>query len=347
MCALLHFIYRKLVFVIKSGIQFTESYMSVIGLPQGDPLSAVLFCLFVYGPIINGICVAYIMYADDLAIVCESVEELQGAIDNLSEYCVKNGLKINADKTKCMAFFKGRPPQCSFMLDGRSLEVVNEFVYLGFTFTTQLSFSKHLQSIVTKANSRCGILATRLPLNDLPLDLVLKIFHCYVTPLYRVGLQLWLGSCSDSAIKSANSSFTKYLKRYLGVPFHSNNAITHYVTNTTPLINQLHDFLGSGLGAYGFPSCLDGYQVSFLAATKNCDPYEPTQLVPSSFWLSRMFNTLPTRFCNRKKLMYEIFDLEHEIYCTREDFHVNNGHDCQCRVCGQVMSFYHKNFCTL
>ena len=135
--------------------------MSVIGLPQGDPLSAVLFCLFVYdlpmcfthlGPIINGICVAYIMYADDLAIVCESVEELQGAIDNLSEYCVKNGLKINADKTKCMAFFKGRPPQCSFMLDGRSLEVVNEFVYLGFTFTTQLSFSKHLQSIVTKAN---------------------------------------------------------------------------------------------------------------------------------------------------------------------------------------------------
>jgi len=245
-----------------------------------------------------------------------------------------------------MVFSKGRPPVCSFTLDDLPLELVNEFIYLGFTLTTQLSFTKHLETIVTKANSRCGILAAKLPLGDLPLDLVLQIYQCYVVPLFRYGMQIWLSSCSKAANKSANSNFTKYLKRYLGVPKYANNAITHYVTDTRPLLTQLNSFNHAGLGTFTFPPCLNGYQVSFLANLKQGEQYDPVKSVPTFFWRSRSYARLPTQFKNRQKLMFDIFDLEHDVFCVKDGFHVLDGRNCRCKACGQVMTNYHKYFCT-
>jgi len=236
-----------------------------------------------------------------------------------------------------MVFYRGRPSKCSFSLDNQPLEVVNEFVYLGFTFTTQLSFTKHVEKIIAKANSRCGVLASKLPLKDLPIDLVLRIFNCYVVPLYRCGLQLWLGSCSSSALESINSSFTKFLKRYLGVPYYCNNAITHFITQTIPLTTQLHGLLDAGLGAFTLPASFSGYQISFLSDHRPAEPFNSCELIPSHFWRSQVFQKLPDRFRNRKMLMRDIFDLDHEIYCSRKEFHLINVHDCQCKVCGHVL----------
>jgi len=188
MCQLLDFIYRRLLFVIRSGKYLSEHFVTKIGLPQGDPLSPILFSLFTHdllacfphlGPLFHGIYISYIMFADDLCIIAESADELQTAINSLANYCSQNGLRINASKTKCMAFYRGRPPTCSFTLENMPLESVNEFTYLGFQFTTQLSFSAHLLNITTKANSRCATLMTRLPIKDLPLNLALQLFNCY------------------------------------------------------------------------------------------------------------------------------------------------------------------------
>jgi len=188
------------------------------------------------------------MFADDLCIIAESADELQTAINSLANYCSQNGLRINASKTKCMAFYRGRPPTCSFTLENMPLESVNEFTYLGFQFTTQLSFSAHLLNITTKANSRCGTLMTRLPIKDLPLNLALQLFNCYALPLFRYGVAFWIGSCSPSSQQTANACFTKFLKTYLGVPYHANNAITHFLTNTCPLSNTLKNWLHTALG---------------------------------------------------------------------------------------------------
>ena len=209
------------------------------------------------------------------------------------------------------------------------------------------AISKHVQKIIVKANSRCGVLATRLPIGDLSLDLVIRIYNCYVIPLFRFGLQLWLSSCSAAVLESVNSSFTKFLKRYLGVPYYCNNAITHYITKTIPLTSQLYNLLDSGLGAFRFPISLSGYQISFLGDPRHNEPYDPIEIIPSYFWRSRAYINLPTRFRNRKILMRELFDLDHEIYCTKDSFHFLDEHDCKCKICGQVMSYYHKYFCSM
>jgi len=221
------------------------------------------------------------MFADDLCLLAESAAELQTAINALAQYCSQNGLTINASKTKCMVFYRGIPLPCSFTLNDSQLDLVKEFTYLGFNFTTQLSFSTHLLNTTVKANGRCATLMSRLPLRDLPLHLVLSICECYVLPLFKYGLTLWGGSCSASAKDSANSSFTKYLKTYLGLPYHANNSITHYLTNTSPLLKTLEFLTPHRLCALSFPPELNGYKLS-LYSEPNSLPFTHTILYPLS-----------------------------------------------------------------
>ena len=87
------------------------------------------------GTLFNGIYMTYLMFADDLCIIAETPAELQSAINGLENYCKINALNINTSKTKCMAFYRGRPPTCSFKLGEANLEIVNAFTYLGFYLT--------------------------------------------------------------------------------------------------------------------------------------------------------------------------------------------------------------------
>ena len=45
-----------------------------------------------------------IVYADNLAICCHSVESLQACLDNLLDYCTSNLLKVNVSKLKCRKY---------------------------------------------------------------------------------------------------------------------------------------------------------------------------------------------------------------------------------------------------
>ena len=287
------------------------------------------------------------MFADDLAIVADSAKELQRAIDDLFTYCVKNGLKINVSKTKCMIFHRGRLPQCSFKLNDVELEIVNSFTYLGFKFSTQLSFSAHLNNVTVKANSRCGILMSRLPLRNLPLELVLQVFRCYVLPIFTYGHQLYVNECSKNSLRAADATFTKYLKRYLGIPYHANNSITHYLTSTVPLTTTLNTLRMTGLNAFTMPPEMHGYTLSFLNNSNANTKYDPLPLIPTYFWRSRSFHKLPTLFYNRKKLCYEIYDITHLDICSTEKFHILNHETCICRGCGQKMYHYHQYCCEL
>ena len=243
-----------------------------------------------------------------------------------------------------MIFYRGRPPKCEFKLGQKNLELVNNFTYLGFNITTQLSFSKHLESITMKANSRCGMLMTRLPLRNLPINIVLKVWDCYVLPIFRYGLPLYFSSCSNSSLKTANSSFTKFLKSYLGIPYYSNNSITHFITETCPLINTLENLIPHSLGSLTFPPEFNGYKLTFLNSY-NTTTYNPVPEMPTFFWRSKIFYQLPTSKFYRKKLCREIFDLDHDKLCQNQKFHFLDENNCKCIGCNETMNHYHKYDC--
>ena len=90
--------------VVGSGM--SNEFQVNIGLRQGSALSPLLFIL-VMELITAGISAQHnalrkIMYADDLVIVADHREELQGALEEWNDMLKKHGLKMNIDKTEVM-----------------------------------------------------------------------------------------------------------------------------------------------------------------------------------------------------------------------------------------------------
>ena len=89
--------------VVGSGM--SNEFQVNIGLRQGSALSPLLFILvmeLISRKISTTDALKKIMYADDLVIVAEHREELQGALEEWNDMFKKHGLKMNLDKTEVM-----------------------------------------------------------------------------------------------------------------------------------------------------------------------------------------------------------------------------------------------------
>lgn len=82
-----------------------------------------------------------ILYADDTVLMAESDSELQTLLDTFYHYCITWKMKVNVDKTKIVIFSKGRMPvNLQFKYNGKDIEIVKDFNYLGIYFSRSGSF---------------------------------------------------------------------------------------------------------------------------------------------------------------------------------------------------------------
>ena len=135
----------------------------------------------------------------------------------------------------------GRIAKCNFTLNGNPVEKVSNFKYLGFIFSTRLSFTEHIKRLISKVQSKIGLLNAKIPLKRLPLKTVLKVFDVYLLPCFSYGNSFWISKTIKNSETAVNAVFTKFLKRYLGIPNHCRNSIVHHITETKPLFLTLKD----------------------------------------------------------------------------------------------------------
>jgi len=211
----------------------------------------------------------------------------------------------------------------------------------------QLSFTRHCEATIAKARARIGLLFAKLPLKDLPLYLTIQVFQVYVAPLFHYGLNIWTSKVSNSALQALNAVWTKFLKRYLCLPAWANNAIVYFITNEQPLAQTLQNRARHHYGGLIFPESLSGMKLSFLDHTQhNITPYDPIPLIPTEFWSTRVIQNIPMNKFYRKRLMRELFDVDHMDICTRKNFHVRSEADCICKICSNPAHAYHIQYCS-
>ena len=84
------------------------------GARQGCVLSPLLFNIFMAelakdlmtldsGLLMDNCKINSIFWADDIVLLCENSEQLNGMINKIAEYCKINKLTINCKKTKCLS----------------------------------------------------------------------------------------------------------------------------------------------------------------------------------------------------------------------------------------------------
>ena len=80
-----------------------------------------------------------LLFADDIVLISSTPSGLQNQIDNLEKASKSLGLTVNLDKTKVMIFRKGGHIAAGekWFYDGKEMEIVNSYKYLGFTLTTK------------------------------------------------------------------------------------------------------------------------------------------------------------------------------------------------------------------
>ena len=70
-------------------------------------------------------------YSDDTTLMAESEEELKSLLMKVKKESEKAGLKLNIQKTKIMV----SGPITSWQIDGETVEIVADFIFLGSKIT--------------------------------------------------------------------------------------------------------------------------------------------------------------------------------------------------------------------
>ena len=81
-----------------------------------------------------------IRYADDTTLMAKS-KELKSLLMNMKEESEKVGLKLNIQKTKIMA----SGPITSWQIDGETVEIVTDFIFLGSKITVDGDCSREIK----------------------------------------------------------------------------------------------------------------------------------------------------------------------------------------------------------
>ena len=130
---------------LENGV--TDSFPVHVGVKQGDSLSPNLFKIFInvlpsyvrntQDPIkLNDKDIHCLMFADDIVLFSKSQVGLQEKLNKLHDYCKDWCLSVNTSKTKIMVFNKaGKLITHQFMYDGKPLECVKSYKYLGIHFS--------------------------------------------------------------------------------------------------------------------------------------------------------------------------------------------------------------------
>ena len=82
-------------------------------------------------------------YADDTTLIAESEEELKSLLMKVKEEGGKVGLKLNIQKMKIMA----SGPITSWEVDGETVEIMSDFIFLGSKITTDGDCSHEIKTL--------------------------------------------------------------------------------------------------------------------------------------------------------------------------------------------------------
>ena len=198
--------YSKTECAVKLGDRTTQFFKCKKGVRQGDPLSPLLFNIFINGifaKLRNAECDPVTLnqsdyfnglaYADDIVLFATTKEGLQRALEVTEQYCQDWKLKINQKKTKCMTFTRGTQKEKTiFTVGGTPLENAKEYKYLGIMINKKnCTFTPLAKALGTKATRALYAIKAKVNINKLPIKIALKLFDYLIKPILLYASEIW------------------------------------------------------------------------------------------------------------------------------------------------------------
>jgi len=208
MMDILQQMYRNVRLQVKVNNSYGADFESSVGVKQGDPLSPLLFGLYIdrFTDFLKTRCpngditcagnmTQLILYADDLVLLSHDPILLQKYIQTLELFCQATGMSVNVAKTEVVIFFKKRAMKAKFYFNHKLIKEVREFVYLGVVFHNsgfKSSVKKAVNRRADKAkNALFGMMGTCRGLRVHDIQVLNTLMDGTVVPSAVYGSEIW------------------------------------------------------------------------------------------------------------------------------------------------------------
>ena len=194
------------------------------GVRQGGILSPCFYCLYVddlvkkletlnIGCFVMEVFMALLIYADDMAILVPSIKGLSRLLEKCSEFCEDWDICLNAKKSKLMYF--GKPCDDLFVpiLNGKPLQWVESWDYLGVNLVSGRRFGCSAVDRIKKFY-RCANAIFRIDGRSDDLTM-LRLVQSHCVPILTYGIEIT--HFSDSREKSKiRMAYNSLFRRIFG-----------------------------------------------------------------------------------------------------------------------------------
>jgi len=199
---LLENLYKGTFSTVRVGADVSDWFETIVGVLQGCMLSPLLFNIFLEiimaralndvnaGAVLNGNVISNLQFADDIAAMAESQDELQELVNNIVTESKKMGMAVNIEKTEVQHIGSMRK-EVKIKIGDSKLNQVEDFIYLGGTISEDATTD---QDVKRRIGLACGVMQSLCSIwkaKNISLETKVKVYETLVLSVLLYNSETW------------------------------------------------------------------------------------------------------------------------------------------------------------